>query len=398
MVNEFPDGSKARANLGSKTAVLLFSGFFLPGFKGGGPIRTVANMVDKLGDEIDFSIVTSDRDLGDIEPYADIVRNQWRAINKAKIIYLSHGFSWFFMLWKIMRDYQGRVIYLNSFFSFRHSILPALIWRVVKFKGAIIIGPRGEFSQGALELKSLKKRIFIFLAKWTRMYRNAIWYASSEYEAEDIRRVVGKNSNIRIAINIASPPEVVEFSPRLEQAPLRIVFLSRISPKKNLLGALKILQKVRTSVVFDVYGPTEDEGYWGACGKEARLLNDNVEFNYRGVLYPAQIPDILAGYDLFFFPTFGENFGHVIAEALGCGLPILISDTTPWRNLSEKGLGWDMPLEQFDDFVAAIEKCSLISDVEYLAWRKEIRAWALKNISNKEALEQNRQIFRNLEN
>src|SRR3546814_15539936 len=63
----------------------------------------------------------------------------------------------------------------------------------------------------------------------------------------------------------------------------------------------------------------------------------------------------LSRHDIFFLPTFGENYGHVIAEALEAGLRLLICDQTPWRGLAEAGVGHDLPLNQPEAFVTAIE-------------------------------------------
>ncbi|MBN8497849.1 MAG: hypothetical protein J0M32_13465 [Candidatus Accumulibacter sp.] len=64
---------------------------------------------------------------------------------------------------------------------------------------------------------------------------------------------------------------------------------------------------------------------------------------------------VLPGYDRFFLPPFSENFGHAINEALSVGVPVLISDKTPWRNLQEKGMGWDLPLDNRRAFIEVIE-------------------------------------------
>ena len=288
-------------------------------------------------------------------------------------------------------------MHLNSFFSFRFSILPLLLWRLLKPGRPVIVGPRGEYSGGALGLKSTKKRAYINLTQRLGLYRNVIWHASTEHEADDIRRVMGADARIRIAIDIASPPANLTLAPRQDAAPLRIVFLSRISPMKNLQGAIEKLRQVRNPVVFDVYGPAEDATYWAACQQAAKGLPPHVQFNYRGALYPAQVPETLVGYDLFYLPTLGENFGHVIAEALGCGLPVLISDQTPWRDLADKGLGWDLPLADAPAFAARIDECSRLPAADYDAWRQRIRAWALAHIGNDEAVEQNRQLFMNLD-
>jgi len=52
--------------------ILTSVGYYLPGYKAGGPIRTLANMVDKLGDDFQFKIVTADRDFDDMKPYPEI--------------------------------------------------------------------------------------------------------------------------------------------------------------------------------------------------------------------------------------------------------------------------------------------------------------------------------------
>lgn len=380
-----------------KVVVLTFTEYYLPGFKGGGPIRTVSNMLDELGHEIAFSLVTSDRDFGDLQTYSGVAVDQWQSTPSGEVYYASPKLNYIFKLWHIIKCFSPKILYLNSFFSLRFSILPLLLWRLSMSTGPVILGPRGEFSQGALELKSIKKNAYVVLSKLLGLYSRIIWHASTEAEADDIRRVMGNKARIRVAVDIACPPRHVKLASRKEGTPLRIVFLSRVSPKKNLRRAIEILQNIRCGVIFDVYGPLEDTGYWASCQIAAKELPPHVRFNYGGLLHPAQVPDILAQYDLFYFPTLGENFGHVIAEALGCGLPILISDATPWRSLHERKLGWDVSLADADQFVARIEECQRIPAIEYDAWRRSIRSWALENIGSKEAVEQNRRLFMNLE-
>ena len=62
---------------------------YLPGYEAGGPIRTIANMVEWFGDEFTFLIITADRDLGDTQPYTDIRVNEWQRVGKAQVCYLS---------------------------------------------------------------------------------------------------------------------------------------------------------------------------------------------------------------------------------------------------------------------------------------------------------------------
>ncbi|MBS1158791.1 MAG: glycosyl transferase, group 1 [Proteobacteria bacterium] len=393
---KFPNSQKEQ--VAKRTfSVLCFTGFYPPGFKGGGPIRTIYNLVQKVSGEINFSVVTLDRDLGDKDSYPAESMDQVRRSTGAKVFYISPKSFWIFRVWKIINEFEGDLIYLNSFFSVRFSIIPFFIWLLNKPGRSVIVGPRGEFSTEALSFKSFKKKLYINFVKTLGFYRHVIWQASAAHDAEDIRRVFGENASIRIAVNIACPPPVLDLSPRKKDAPLRVVFVSRISPMKNLRGAIQMLKRVKIPLVFDVYGPIEDKAYWADCLDVVEELPINIVFNYSGMLYPVRLPEVLATYDLFYLPTLGENFGHVIAEALGCGLPVLISTSTPWRNLKEKKLGWDIPLDQPEHFATCIEECNSISGGDYDIWRKNIRSWALENIGSEEAVEQSRKLFSDLE-
>lgn len=375
--------------------ILVFSGFYLPGYKGGGPIRTIANMVDTLGHELFFYIVTLDRDLGDTSSYPSVTSDAWQKVGKATVFYasLDNGLR---KTLKIIRNFQGDALHLNSFFSFRFSILPLLIARWINPTLPVVLGPRGEFSKGALNLKSSKKNIYLSLAKLLGLYKNVIWHASTAHEEDDIRRTIGKDVVVRTAIDIAAPKTNLTLTQRKEGAPLKVIFISRISPMKNLLGAIEVFKYVKCSIDFHVYGPAEDQNYLNKCQNAASALPSHVLMSYHGPLPSEAVVHKLAEYDLFFLPTLGENFGHVIAEALSAGLPVLISNKTPWLNLEAKGLGWDLPLDNPSSFSICIESCHSKPATEYNQWRQKIRDWALQNIGNHDAIEQNRQLFTNL--
>lgn len=72
--------------------------------------------------------------------------------------------------------------------------------------------------------------------------------------------------------------------------------------------------------------------------------------------------DVLSNYDAFLFPTKGENYGHVIYEALAAGCVPVISDRTPWLDLEENGCGYVVPLEDQDDFIKTIKELAAIKE------------------------------------
>jgi glycosyltransferase involved in cell wall biosynthesis len=141
-----------------------------------------------------------------------------------------------------------------------------------------------------------------------------------------------------------------------ESHDLRIIFLSRISKEKNLNYAINILRGLKLNILFDIYGPIEDPTLWDSCLEKIKTLPANIIVNYKGIINREDVKKTFIQYDIFFFPTIGENFGHVIVESLLVGTPVLISDRTPWKNLEVDGLGWDLSLDNPNLFIEAIYK------------------------------------------
>src|SRR5690606_28517319 len=103
------------------------------------------------------------------------------------------------------------------------------------------------------------------------------------------------------------------------------------------------------------------------CEKLVAQLPPHIEISWRGEVDPVDVPRIMAAHDLFFLPTRGENYGHVVAEALGAGVPVLLSDRTPWRGLAALGVGHDLSLAEPSIFVSEIERMAAASPRERAA-------------------------------
>lgn len=370
--------------------VILLTGCYLPGYKGGGPIKTISNLVASTSTIVEYKVVTGDRDLGDITPYKNVTIGDWNETSNSSIFYAENGIKGIKQIFKIIAKIDCNIIYLNSFFSLRFSIIPLLIAR---FLGkSIILAPRGEFSKGALSLKALKKKVYILFFKLFSL-KNITFQASSIFEENDIKKVFGEKAKIFIAENIGSQNYAKNLAPK-DKSVLKIAFLSRISPIKNLTYALKVLSRIKKSIQFDIYGPLEDKIYWQECQDIIENMPENIKVNYKGQLNPNMVVDTLSEYDLFFMPTQGENYGHVIAEALCAGLPLLIADTTPWRDLQEKGIGWDISLNESEEFINAINSVSDMTVEEHYILREKVLCWAKHKFSQDENIKQNIAMFR----
>jgi glycosyltransferase involved in cell wall biosynthesis len=381
----------------NKPIILTFITVYLPGYKAGGPLRTIANMVDQLRDEFVFWIVTLDRDLGDNCPYLGIRSHQWQKLGEAKVYYFPPKDLTIKRISNLIANTPHDVLYLNSFFDPIFTLKPLLArklgWIPIK---PVIIAPRGEFSEGAIKLKRLKKYLFIKLSSFFQLYENMTWHASSEHEALDIVRVMNASSTlIHVAPDLPTPKITdSSFDILEERAHLRIVFLSRISPKKNLEYALTVLSEVTASVIFHIYGPIEDANYWQKCKELIKQLPINVSVSYLGSVNPEQVTTIFSRYDLFFFPTKGENYGHVIAESLSVGTAVLLSDQTPWRGLEGEQLGWDIPLQQRHRFVDIIDELLALTPEQRNVGRIHIKKKLAERLRDPHILNSNRELFK----
>lgn len=383
--------------------ILIFVSYYIPGYKAGGPLRTIANMVEHLGHDFEFWIVTSDRDQGDVDAYQNLLLNQWVTVGKAQVFYCSSQYQTISEFTKLINDTPHDILYLNSFFDPIFTLKPLLARFLDRLVDrSVILAPRGEFSLGALKLKTLKKMIYIYISRLLGWYKNITWHVSSEHESKDIQRILSiADKKIIIALDLPSKVNVKPCVFKLSNVEtyghrvqvLRLIFLSRISPMKNLDFALHILSKIDCNVIFHIYGPLEDESYWVKCQALIKALPQNVQVKYCGVVMPDDVGATFANYDLFLFPTRGENYGHVIAEALTVGTSILLSDQTPWRHLAMDGLGFDFSLDNIDGFVTVIESYALKDEIEKMKIRDHIQEKVVERLNDPDVLQANRQLF-----
>ena len=388
-----------RPDAAKRPIILCFVAYYLPGYRSGGPVRTIANFVDHLGDDFDIRIVTRDRDALDTEPYPDVRVDDWNPVGKAQAFYASRRALSLPHIAGLLRQTPHDLLYLNSFFAFRFTTLPLLARRLgLAPCEPCVIAPRGEFSQGAMALKAWKKRPYAMLSRRLGLYRGLHWQASSDFEAADIQREVNvPAATITVAPNL--PPAM---SPSMDQpterkpGPLRLVFLSRISPMKNLDFLLRVLQQVKRDIQLDIYGVIDDDAHWLECDSIIRNMPSNVVVSNHGAIPHEQVAQTLAQYHLFVLPTLGENYGHAIAESISQGTPVLISDRTPWRDLDIHNTGWDISLTKPDRFVEIIEQVSDMDAKTYLSLRKSTVAYARERLTDQRIIQVNQALMRSV--
>ena len=350
--------------------VLVLIRHYLPGYLSGGPIRSIANIVSRLNNDFCWKIITSDKDIGMTHQYTSIKVNFWNQLNNCTVFYLNNLFIYSFGTIFLIFNTKKDIVYLNSFFSPYFSIFPIIFRYILRDKTPFIIAPRGELSQGALSIKSLKKSAYIKLATTINLYKNVTWHATTKLEADEIIDIF-KVSFDQVKISSVFSYSHADLHGKIDKSFIPVLnnrvdvcFLSRISRKKNLIYALEVLKKSNLNVHFTIYGPIEDNKYWQECMKVISEMPINIKVIYAGPIDPAEVLTTIAQHNIFFLPTLGENFGHVFIEAWLAGLMVLTSNLTPWRELHRLRIGWDFDLNNPQSFLDSLTEYSNMNSEE----------------------------------
>lgn len=363
--------------MAEKPVVLLFTDWYLPGYKAGGPIQSCVNLVRTLSAEFSFWVITSDRDLGSPSPYEKVPLNQWTTGPFGeKLFYAAPGFINRKWLRQLFSMHAGSTIYLNSMFSLPFTLLPVLVAR--KFPAnRLVLAPRGMLHPGALGLKSGKKKIFLQLLRLLGWHKRILFQATTVEEAGYIQQHF-PGAKMKLAGNIPAFREQKPPTSEKQPGEVKLVFVGRIHPTKNLDFILNLLHQAdKARILLELIGEPGPPEYVEECRKLVELLPPNIEVKQFGSMpHQESFAKLLESHALV-LPSRGENFGHAIFEALISGKPVLISDRTPWRNLEQQQAGWDLSLENPDGFAAAIEQLAAMNQETYQQWSE--RAYRLAN-------------------
>lgn len=339
--------------------VLAFAPAFEPGYKSGGPIKSMVQILDNLPESVKVTLVTGDRDLGESTPYAGLSGQSVRR-GQHEIYYLNwRDLRQWVSLLRRLRRVPFDLLYVNSLWSPQFTVVPILA-RCLRLLSprAVLVAPRGELSAGALGIKTPKKQQFLRVWKPFLCMVDPVWHASTEMEERDIIRAFPWARTVVHADSQGERPvdDIIGTSSNV-----RFVFISRISRMKNLAFALEGFQLVTAALEFDIYGPVEDKTYWKECEKLIVQMPSGVKVAYRGSLRPGAVQRTFAQYDASILPTLGENFGHVISESLSAGCPVVCSQNSPWTDVLQQGGG------------------AALKDLDIRAWAEEIDRWAAQS-------------------
>jgi len=276
------------------------------------------------------------------------------------------------VLYRIKPD----IVHLHGLWSFALHRCAAICrrWHV-----PYVIAPRGMLEPWSLRQKWLKKRI----ARWLYQDRDlkcaAALHATAESEAEQFRKLGFKNPII-VSPNGVNVPAIPLSSLVLRptspcgNALRRVLFVSRMHPKKGVLELVEAWNTIKhqtlnikhqtwmCELVYTVNGDFERE-YEAKVKARVKELCLEDQFIFTGALNDDEKWKAYARADLFVLPTYSENFGIVVAEALWAGVPAITTKGTPWKELEDRKCGWWIDIG-VDHLAAALKDAMLLDDTQ----------------------------------
>ncbi len=323
----------------------------------GGPTEAVLNMVRALRAEgADASILSSNDDVGGT---LNVPLNQWVEHEGLPCRFIPRvparqhtliGFNYApgFSPW--LRDHVRDFDFVHVHTVFSHPANVAMgLARKVGVPYAV--RPMGHLCLWSMRQRSWMKRLQLAFQTRQNIDGAAFIHTTSRMEAEETAELGFRSRYLVLPHGVPIPSKIVGAREKLrtelgypQETPV-IVFMSRFHPKKGIELLLEACQKVSQDFRLILAG-SGDEAYATALKERIAELGLESRVNWYGFAEGARKWRLLQGADLFALPSYSENFGIAVLEAMSCGLPVVISDRVALaEKVAEYGLGSVVPTD-----------------------------------------------------
>jgi len=239
------------------------------------------------------------------------------------------------------------IIHLQSVWDLPYHYVAKV---ALKLNIPYIVTPRGMFEPWSLTQKKWKKKLAWRLYQGEDVKKAACVYTTAEMEAKHIRD-----------LGIKTPTAVIPNGIEIDGYPCRksvakvkkqILFLSRIHEKKGielLIDAFARLREDFSDWTLKIVG-NGDEAYIDGLKKMVAGKKMASAIQILPPVFGDAKVQLYQNSSLFCLPSYSENFGMVIAEAMSCGVPVVTTTNCPWEFINETKTGWciDLSVENLE--------------------------------------------------
>lgn len=367
--------------------ILVTYQYYLPAYKAGGPIQSIANITKVLGvEKFQFYILCSDKDLDN--SVLDVTRDKWVNTGNNTQVYYMSGKTSDSNVFSIMQKVDPSVIFINGIYSLPFTVYPL----IYKTKARKILSVRGMLHPGALSQKALKKQIYLNMFRLFGLNKKSEYHSTTDEETQYIKSNFGDAKKVWTIPNL---PNVLDYQQPLEKSVggVTLMSVSLISPMKNILLVLQALLHTTAKIEYYIYGPVKDVDYWAECKRVMQTMPDNVLVEYKGEVQPSNVANALAKGHYFIMPSKSENFGHAIYEALSAGKPVITSLNTPWNNLQKSNAGYNVNPNNIEELAELIDNLTQVDNDEYTTVTKAAKEYISQQYDIEQVKQQYIQMF-----
>ena len=349
--------------------------------KAGGLFTSVRLLAQKLSvkHEVEVFALEDNRGTVDFSAWQPIVPRQFKVFPKV----LGYGFS--IPLLRALIKTRPDVIHVHGI-----RMWPATAARIVARKKKIpfVISPRGQLIGWMMARNRTKKKLMHFLFENSNIQSATFIHATSEIEAQNIRSLGFPNS-IEVIPNgvFCSDFDIFDSASVFSKYPILahkkvLLFLSNIYPGKGLellATAWENLRKRHLDWMLVIAGAGEPlyyekikKLYYNGVNNRQVIFWGDVRGNEKVALYRLS--------ELFILPTYSENFGNVIAEAMAASKPVITTKGAPWPCIVEIKSGWRTDVDA-EAIQQALDVAMYLSDEERIEMGKRGREYVEKHLS-----------------
>lgn len=202
----------------------------------------------------------------------------------------------------------------------------------------LIISPHGMLEPWALQAKRIRKRMALAVFQRNVLNSAAMLMVTAPSEFESVRRAGLRQPVAIVPLGVSMPTTPARHAPNARMR--RILFLSRVHPKKGLLALIEAWHRVRRPGWQIVIAGPDEDGHLAQVRKLIERLGLAEQFEFHDEVAGDAKRELYESADAFALPTYSENFGIVVAEAMSYGLPVLTTRGTPWSVLESINAGW----------------------------------------------------------
>jgi glycosyltransferase involved in cell wall biosynthesis len=383
----------------NKPVVLIFSEWFYPGYKAGVPVESLLNMISNLKDDFDFRVITTNCDYTEREPYPDLIPGSWqKGPFDIPVYYFDYGKVNGSEIGELITEVNPDVIHINGIYSKFFCRVPLKFVSGNK-KILKIVSVRGMLAPSALAIKSLKKKIYLNLARWNAWFSDVVFHATNEMEREQVLTHF-PGAKVKVAPNVpAKCPD--SFSPaEFTGEKLDLVSVSRIAPEKNILGGIEALAVIsqlpefsHLQISWRIFGPVYDPQYYSRCLALSDKHKTRFSVKFEGPLNPLSINMEVSKAHAFFHPSFAENFGHSVVQGFYAARPVICSRKTPWTDIETQNAGFLFNPDDSSSLSGALARLLKLNPDDFRSACKNAFEYGKRISNNEKVLVLNKSLF-----